>query len=70
MRSVVSVHDNGKFIYIQNFLTDQWDLSPQADRSNLYDVISLTGGVGYHYMLGGNFNLKTTASWTNKIWLK
>jgi RHS repeat-associated protein len=65
--AIVSVHNNGRFIHIEYFLNDTWDLSPQKGRSNMYDVISITGGAGYHYILGGNHNLVTTASWTSNI---
>ena len=68
--SVVSVHDNGNLIYIQNFLYDTWDLSSQEGRPTLYKAISATGGFFYHDILGGNRHMQTTASWTSIYYIE
>ncbi|MBS1603419.1 MAG: hypothetical protein JST42_12185 [Bacteroidetes bacterium] len=68
--SIVSVHDNGNYIYIENYLYDTWDLSAQKGRPLLYNIISGTGGFFYHDVFGGNSNMQTTASWSSSHWMQ
>lgn len=63
--SNVSVSANG-LITIAHSFEDFYDLRPQKNRNNEYNLVTTIFGFLYHDIIGGNDMMKVSASWEKK----